>query len=131
MVHFTSYAARVRSSYAILVTLGVLLGGCTDHGAAKLTKIKDKVCACATASCAEDALKDVEKAGAQSNHRTQGIARAMMDCIAKLEAKDRPSTDPDAEGDGSASDGSAAPAPSPEPAPASGPAPAAIKPPAK
>jgi hypothetical protein len=99
----------VRTSYAILVTFGVLLGGCNDHGAAKLTKIKNKVCACASASCAEQALADVDKAGAVANHRTQAIARAMMDCLAKLEAAERPTTDPDAEG---AADGSAeAPAP--------------------
>ena len=126
MASLTSYAPRVRTSYAILVTFGVLLGGCTDHGAAKLTKIKDKVCACTSASCAEQALADVEKTGAETNHRTQAIARAMMDCLAKLEAKERPTTDPDAENAGS--DGSAA---EPAPAPAAGPPPAAIKPPAK
>lgn len=87
----------VRTCHAILVTLGVLLGGCTDHGVAKLTKIKDQVCACKTVSCAEQAMQYADKIGTESNHRTQAIARAMVDCMAKLQAADRPNTDPDAE----------------------------------
>jgi hypothetical protein len=109
MAPLTSYARGVRTSYAILVTVFVSLAGCTDHGAAKLTKIKDKVCACTTASCAEQAMAEVETSGAETNHRTQTIARAMMDCLAKLEAKERPTTDPDAD------TGSDAPAPAPAP----------------
>ncbi|HET9626496.1 MAG TPA: hypothetical protein VFP84_34275 [Kofleriaceae bacterium] len=108
----------MRTSYTILVTLGLGGGlglGCTDHGAAKLTKIKDQVCACTTASCAEQAMQYADKIGAAANHRNQATARQMMDCLARLEAADRPSTDPDAEagagsadGAGSASAGSAA-----------------------
>jgi hypothetical protein len=70
-------------------------------------------------------MQDVAKAGAASNHRTQTIARAMVDCLAKLEAKERPTTDPDAEG----SDGANPPS-APAPAPAAGPPPPAIQPPA-
>jgi hypothetical protein len=86
----------VRSWLAILVTLGC---GCTDHGAGDLTAIKDQVCACTTAACAEQAMAQVPKKTIASNHRTQTIARAMLDCAAKLEAADRPSTDPDDEGE--------------------------------
>jgi hypothetical protein len=109
----TSYAARVRTPLAILLTLGA----CTDHGAARLTKIKDQVCACTTASCAEQAMAQVTQEKIDANHRTQAIARGMLDCLAKLQAAERPVTDPDAE-DKAGSD---------EPAPAAT-APAAGKP---
>jgi hypothetical protein len=89
----TSYAALVRTSLAILLTLGA----CTDHGAARLTKIKDQVCACTTASCAEQAMAQVTQEKIDANHRTQAIARGMLDCLAKLQAAERPVTDPDAE----------------------------------
>jgi hypothetical protein len=86
---------------AILVTLVALvvtLAGCSDHGAAKLTAIKDKVCACASVVCAEQAMQEVPTQAIQSNHRTQVIARGMMDCMARLQEAERPVTDPDAEG---------------------------------
>ncbi len=105
----------VRSWLAILVTLGV---GCTDHGAGDLTAIKDQVCACTTVSCAEQAMAQVPKRTIASNHRTQTIARQMMDCAAKLQAGDRPSTDPDDEGDPApvkTGPGTAAPAAATEP----------------
>jgi hypothetical protein len=89
----TRYAASVRSWFAVLV----LLGACTDHGAEHLARIKSDVCACKTVSCAEDAMKGVPKEAIQSTHRTQTIAREMLDCLAKLTAAERPVTDPDAE----------------------------------
>lgn len=102
MAQLTGYAATVRSLLAILVTLAA----CNDHGVARLSQIRTKVCACKTASCAEEALKLVPKDAIQSTHRTQGIARDMLDCLAKLQADERPTTDPDAED--SAPEGSAA-----------------------
>jgi hypothetical protein len=42
----------------------------------------------------------------------------MMECRARLEAAERPTTDPDAEGGAGSSDGSATPAGSAAPAPA-------------
>jgi hypothetical protein len=101
----TGYAATVRSLLGILVTLAA----CNDHGAESLTKIKAAVCACKTASCAEQAMKLVPQEAIESTHRTQGIARDMLECLAKLQANELPITDPDAEG--SAADGSAAGAP--------------------
>jgi hypothetical protein len=89
---------------AILVTLAA----CNDHGAASLAKIKAQVCSCKTATCAEQAMKLVPQDTIESTHRTQGIARDMLDCLAKLQADERPITDPDAEGEGSAAEGSAA-----------------------
>ena len=108
MARLTGYAATVRSLLAILVTLAA----CNDHGAESLTKIKAKVCACKTASCAEQEMKAVPREPIESTHRTQVIARDMLDCLAKLQANELPITDPDAEGsaaEGSASAGSAAP----------------------
>jgi hypothetical protein len=92
----TRYAASVRSLLAIIVTCAGLLG-CDDHGAAALTAIKTKVCACTTASCAEQEMKQVPQREIASNHRTQVIAHDMLECFAKLEAGERPSTDPDDE----------------------------------
>jgi hypothetical protein len=115
----TRYAAPVRSLLAILATC-IGLVGCDDHGAKALTAIKTKVCACKTASCAEQEMKQVPQREIASNHRTQGIARDMLDCFAKLQAGERPSTDPDEEGaatTGAATTG-AATAPAPAPAPA-------------
>ena len=91
----------MRSWLATLVTCGGLIG-CNDHGAAALTSIKTKVCACKTASCAEQEMQQVPQRAIASNHRTQGIARDMLDCFAKLQAGERPSTDPDEEGSATA-----------------------------
>jgi hypothetical protein len=113
----TRYAASVRSWLAVLV----LLGACTDHGAERLARIKSDVCACKTVSCAEDAMKGVPKEAIQSTHRTQTIARDMLDCLAKLTAAERPVTDPDAE---DSAEEPAAPGRPPRP-----PAPPAVAPP--
>jgi hypothetical protein len=90
----TSYAAFVRTWFAILV---VTLTACTDHDTQRLTSIKAEVCACQTASCAEQAMKGVPQHPQKSTHRKQVIARDMLDCLAKLQAAERPTTDPDAE----------------------------------
>jgi hypothetical protein len=84
----------VLSRIAILVTLVA----CGDHDNERLTAIKSKVCACKTASCAEQEMKLVPEQSIKSTHRTQGIAREMMDCVARLQEAERPSTDPDEEG---------------------------------
>ena len=76
---------------AILVTLIA----CNDHGVERLTEIKVKVCACKTASCAEQELKRVPESPIKSTHRTQDIARDLLDCVARLQDAERPTTDPD------------------------------------
>lgn len=88
----------VRSWLAILVTIGAS-AGCNDHGAGALTEVKAKVCACKTASCAEQELQRVSQHQIDSNHRTQTIAREMLECVAKLQDAERPSTDPDEHGE--------------------------------
>jgi hypothetical protein len=110
----------VRKWLAILVTLVA----CDDHGVASLSRIKARVCACTTASCAQDEMKLVSRETIDSTHRTQAIARDMLECRARLEEGERPSTDPDAEHSGSADpaapgapagSGSAAEPPAPAP----------------
>jgi len=72
-----------------------LAGGCGDREATKLGKIRDEVCHCKTAKCAEAALAEVPKKDIQSTQKSQRIAREMLDCLAELYKADRPSTDPD------------------------------------
>ena len=80
-------------SYVISVAL---IWGCDDHGASKLAKVRDDVCACKTPQCAESALEAVPKQDIVSDHRSQRIAREMLDCLAELYAGERPDDDPDA-----------------------------------
>ena len=79
-----------------LLVISVALAACGDRDAARLEKVKDAVCSCKTASCAELAMKDVPKSDIKATHRAQVIARDMMDCLKKLYDAERPSTDPDA-----------------------------------
>jgi hypothetical protein len=81
----------VLARIAILVTLVA----CNGQDAERLTAIKVKVCACKTASCAEQELKRVPESPIKSTHRTQGIARDLLDCVARLQDAERPTTDPD------------------------------------
>jgi hypothetical protein len=113
------YAAPVLSRIAILVTLIA----CGEHDTERMTAIKSKVCACKTASCAEQEMKLVPEQQIKSTPRIQGIARDMIDCTARLQAAERPSTDPDEEGN-------APPAAEPPAAEPPATAPPAIAPPA-
>lgn len=67
-----------------LFVISLALVACRDDREARLAKVKDTVCACKTAACGEAALKDVPQKDIVSNHRTQLIARDMLDCLAKL-----------------------------------------------
>ena len=106
----TSYAATVRIWLAILVTLAA----CRDHDLELLSSVKDDVCACKEASCADQAMARIDKRAIESTRRSQAIAREILECRARLEASERPSTDPDAERSAdpaaAAGAGSAAPA---------------------
>jgi hypothetical protein len=79
-----------------LLVISIAVAGCRDREAARLTQIKDAVCACKTSSCAELAMKDVPQDEAKPSHRSQVIARDMMECLSKLYEAERPTTDPDA-----------------------------------
>jgi hypothetical protein len=110
VVGLTSYAGAVRTWTAILfVGLGVGSAACADHDVEVMNDLKTKICACTTASCAEQAMKGVPQGPVKSTPKMQEIARSMMDCFARLKDDERPSTDPDAAGSaGSAATGSAA-----------------------
>jgi len=99
--------------HRLLVISIALAIGCRDVGMEQLADIKAAVCSCKTSRCAEAAMGVISLTKVKSNPRSQRIARDMLDCLAKLYAKDRPVTDPDeATGEepaatGSASDGAA------------------------
>lgn len=105
MAQLTGYAATVRIWLAILVTLAA----CKNSDVDRLTQVKRDVCACKDARCADQAMSEVPKTSIRSTPRTQAIARDILECRARLEAADRPSTDPDAEG-GNGGSGEPAPA---------------------
>jgi hypothetical protein len=84
----------VRIPLAILVTLVA----CKDHDLERLTDVKRDVCACKDTRCADQAMTGVPRATIRSTRRTQAIARDIMECRARLEAAEHPTTDPDAEG---------------------------------
>jgi hypothetical protein len=79
-----------------LYVICVALSACSDRGADKLAKVRDAVCACKTVKCAEAALDRVPKHDIESNHRTQAIAREMLNCLAELYEAEKPTQDPDA-----------------------------------
>jgi hypothetical protein len=87
----------VRSlTLALVASFSLLLAGCGERQVDALTKVKQRVCACKDVACAEAAMKDVPQKDVKSNHRSQEVARDMLDCLAKLYDEQRPSTDPDA-----------------------------------
>jgi hypothetical protein len=101
----------VLSRIAILVTLVA----CGEHDTERMTAIKSKVCACKTASCAEQEMKVVPDQRIKSTPRIQGLAREMIDCVVRLQDAERPSTDPDEEGLEPATERSATAPPTAEP----------------
>ena len=90
-----------------LVIAVALLAACGDKQLEQLKDIKDEVCACKTIACGEAAMKKVPQGDLKTSRKMQHVARDMMECMAKLDAGDRPVTDPDAE---QPEPGSAAPA---------------------
>lgn len=78
-----------------LVFALALLAGCRDPGIIELEGVRDAICACKTAACGEEAMKHVPTRDVPNNHRSQTIAREMMDCLAKLYEAERPATGPD------------------------------------
>lgn len=93
-----------------LVAIAFMLAACRDPALDQLTAIKTEVCACKTASCAEQALKRVPQGAIKRMTRAQEVSRAMIECDAKLIEAERPSTDPDAEDPTPAAPAASAPA---------------------
>ena len=89
-----TYAAR--SMRRLLFGLAIA-AGCRDPEIAHLESVKAEVCGCKTAACADAAMAKVPKAATTSNHRTQQLARDMLDCLHKLYLQDQPNLDPDGE----------------------------------
>lgn len=81
-----------------LFVIFVALAGiaCSDNEVKKLEKVRDEVCACKSAKCAEAALDHVPKGDVESTPRAQRIAREMLNCLAGLYDQERPTQDPDA-----------------------------------
>jgi hypothetical protein len=71
-----------------------LVVGCHDREVEQLEQVRDAVCACKDARCAEDAMKQIPQNEIRASRRAQLVAREMLDCLAKLYS-DKPSTDPD------------------------------------
>jgi hypothetical protein len=94
VVRLTGYASQVRCLLAVLVALVA----CADHDIDGLVSVRDKVCACKTASCAEQEMTHVPSGPIKPTRHAQELARAIQDCLAKRQAAERPTTDPDAEG---------------------------------
>lgn len=80
-----------------VICVALALCACKDSEVDKLGKIRDEVCKCKTATCAQAALDQVPKPKLESTPRAQQIAREMLDCVAVLYKADRPTQDPDAE----------------------------------
>jgi hypothetical protein len=81
----------------LLVICVALAGACKDREIAKMSRVRDTVCACKTVKCAETALQDLPKGKVESTPKSQHIAREMLDCLSELYELDRPTLDPDAE----------------------------------
>ncbi len=79
---------------AWLVAAGLLVG-CKDPQMDHLRAIRDDVCACKSSACADQAMARVPQTPVASTRRTQRVAREMLDCLAKLYEKTRPTTGPD------------------------------------
>lgn len=79
---------------ALLVPL--VLAACRDPQVTRLEQVKQTVCACKTARCADDAMRAIPTGHVAASHRAQAIARDMLDCVARVYDAGAPSTDPDA-----------------------------------
>ena len=79
-----------------VISVALVATACADNEIEKLEKIRDEVCACKTARCAETALERVPKGKVESKPRSQRIAREMLDCLSELYEAGKPTLDPDA-----------------------------------
>ena len=69
--------------------------GCRDPAVSRLDEVRAAVCMCKSTPCAEAAMKVVPSMKIKPSPRSQKIAREMLDCLAKLNAGERPTTGPD------------------------------------
>jgi len=80
----------------ISVALALALA-CGDREVERLEQVRDTVCACKTTACADGALKTLPQTDIRASARARAVARAMLDCYARLNEADRPTSDPDAQ----------------------------------
>lgn len=80
--------------HRVLVLVALL--GCGDKQLESLEVVRDELCACKTPACGDAAMKKVPQK-LKSDPKIQRVAAAMMECRAKLERADRPTTDVDAD----------------------------------
>ena len=73
--------------------LVLVVAACADPHVENLAAVRDKVCACKTASCAEQELGQISQAPIKSTPHMQDLARAIQDCYAKRLAAERPAAD--------------------------------------
>ncbi len=83
--------------WPLVICVALAVGACGDRELKKLGRVRDSVCACKTAACAESAMADLPKGNVESTPKSQRLAREMMNCLAELYAEGRPTDDPDAE----------------------------------
>lgn len=67
-----------------LVVFCVLLASCENKELTQLERVKQEVCACKDVACAEAAMKRVPTGDVHPDHREQGVARDMLECLSKL-----------------------------------------------
>src|SRR5262245_52705585 len=78
----------------------LLASACRDDDVARLEAIRDEICACKSILCANTALKKLPprtQRDLEASYREQHVAKLMLECLARLHAAGRPTTDPDAE----------------------------------
>jgi len=87
--------AMRRSLATFGFVIAIALCGCRDPELQKLRDVRDRVCKCETAECADRALGELDPHAERAGHRAQAVANEMMICLAKLYAHGRPITDID------------------------------------
>lgn len=88
--------ARRRAPAGATALAALAVGACGDPQIKRLEAIRDEVCACKTSACGAAAIARVPAAQIAATPRTQRVARAMLDCLARLGEAERPDDDPDA-----------------------------------
>jgi hypothetical protein len=89
------------------VVIAIALLGCRDREIEDLRALRGELCKCKTVECGEALMEKLPQHGT-TDHRARAIAKEMLDCMARLYDRNRPSTDPDDEAP--TSPGTAAPA---------------------
>lgn len=70
--------------FVLAVALLACLPACSDPKTEHLAGIRNQVCACKSAECAEKAIATVPQQDVQSTPKTQKLANEMLDCLANL-----------------------------------------------